>query len=276
MVKPRELATVLLLGALAANAVAARVTEDQSLLSTRVREFQFHGRKLTGSRGHVAAPFAAGLPEAALALAQHAQVRICIESLPWAQGDRIVPVELKVQNKTIGRILGLMVRQDPRYTYRERLGVIEVLPVAAVGDPADCLNTVIPIFRVRYPWKHAWASLRCALDIVSRNPDEVVPDPIMAGRCAGASHLAHPPHTLLDARFERTTVRDILDQLASSAGNVAWYAHYGGRAPTCQSLQLGEYQPRAWYPVDPDAKQWVEGLPRNCVRCHYHKQAESK
>jgi hypothetical protein len=276
MLRWPKLASVLSVVALTGSVIASPDPADKGLLCTRVREFEFHGRKETRSRGHIAESGSADITAGALALAVHAEVRICIEAVPWMAGHPIVPVEVKVRNRTVGEILGLMVRQDPRYTFRERLGVIEVLPASAARDPTDCLNTVIPEFHVHYPWKYAWVSLRCALDIILRNPSELVPDPIGVGQCSGGSHLLHAPATLLEATFEHTSVRDILDQLASLAGNVAWSASYDGRAPTCQSLHLGEYQPKVWYPLDPQDKEWVEGLPPKCAGCHYHQRTENK
>jgi hypothetical protein len=154
------------------------------------------------------------------------------------------------------------------------MGVIEVLPTEADKDSTNCLNMVIPVLRVSYPWKYAWAAIRCQMETVFRHPDAIVPDPMRQASCAGASHLAHPPETPLDATFEREPVRDILDKLTSMAGNVAWFASFKDSSRGCESLQLGEYQPRGWFPVEPnrgDNPKMMQGLPSSCTNCHYHK-----
>ena len=105
---------------------AVTVAGDQ-LLDTRVARFEFHGQ--SPARGHVTAQVPGGMLDAAMALAFHTNVRICIEEVPRQQPGPPVPIEVSVRARTVGEILQLMVNQDPRYTYRERLSVVEVLPV---------------------------------------------------------------------------------------------------------------------------------------------------
>ncbi len=242
------------------------------LLNVHVAHFEFHGTR--GSVGHIRSDSPAGLVAAALNLAAHANVRICIEGLPAQAGMKVVPIEIDAANQTVGEILSRMVRQDPRYEYREKLGVIEVLPVDADQDPTDCLNMRIPILRVGYPWKYAFVAVRCQVSILSRNPFDIVADPFRASRCSGASGLVHPPSNTLRVTFLGKRVRDILDELSSGAGNVAWVAHYRAVPPTCDNLELGETQPKVWYPADPDDSHnpnFIEGLPPKCTSCHYHQ-----
>lgn len=249
-------------------------TAPDNLLSVRVGRFEFHGK--SGARGHVGTGIPGTIWQAALALALHSEVRICVEELPPLPGESPVEIEISAKNTTVGEILKRMMMQDPRYLYRERLGVIEVLPIRALDDASDCLNMVIPLFHVHYPWKIAWGQVRCEIEIVSHNPNDVVADPLRAGRCSGTAHSSHPPPKVLEATFDHRTVRDILSQLSSMAGNVSWFATFEKFPPTCGNLQLGEAQPKTWYPVDPNWKTWVEGLPRKCTKCHYHRPISAR
>jgi hypothetical protein len=252
---------------------ASYATSAESLVDMEVTTFEFHGRNQV--RHHIGGADSIGeLPEAATCLAWHTEIGICIEEVPRGPTTQPVPIEISLQDTTVGAILREMVRQDPRYKFRERFGLVEVLPVGAEEDPMDCLNLRIPLLRVHYPWRIAWGQVRCAIQITSRNPADVVPDPREAGRCWGSSILVHPPETVLKTTFENQTVRDILDQLSSLAGNVAWSAYFDGNWPTCDNLRLSEYQPRSWYPTDPDHPEpgkEREGLPPNCAGCHYHR-----
>lgn len=262
------LTAIFLLLANPALPAAAQVT----LLDVPVRRFEFHGKSRIS--GHVIGEVPGGLPEAALSLAMHANVRMCIEQLPPHLRGPEVPIEIKARNKQVRQILQLLVKQDPRYTYEERQGVIEVFPIGAKKDPVDCLNMTIPVLHVRDPWKYAFVSVQCQIKQVLMNPAELVPDPLREGHCSGASHLSRPPEKILERTFERRTVRDILSELSASAGNVAWYASYTKSPPTCENIVFGEYQPKTWYFVDPDNpndRRMMEGLPTKCTNCHYHR-----
>ncbi len=165
-----------------------------------------------------------------------------------------------------------MTAQDPRYEFRERLGVIEVLPLGADRDSRDCLNMKIPIFHVNQPWKYVEMSLQCQIEILSHNPLDIVPDPIRAGRCGGSfAVLSHPPPEVIEATFKGRTLRDILGELCARAGNVAWDAYFKNPIPRCEGTSVSFYQPKAWYPSDTDPITWTEGLPKKCTTCHYHR-----
>ncbi len=137
---------------LVAVSVAVASPQEQ-ILAARVACFEFHGKE--PARGHVAAQVPGGVLDAALALAFHTSIRICVEEFPRDEDTLKVPIEIKVKNKTVEEILKQMIAQDPRYQYRQRLGVIEVFPVRAEKDSADCLNMVIPSFRVKQPRSRA-------------------------------------------------------------------------------------------------------------------------
>jgi hypothetical protein len=203
-----------------------------------------------------------------LALARHANVRICFELRPLRKGEKQRRFDIRVADKTVGEILQIVVRRDRRYEYRERLGVIEVFPVGADKDPTGCLNMVVPALHVHYAWKLAWGAVRCEVLLLSEKPGRIVPEPVY--ECSGASHLTHPPERMLEATFENRTVREILDELSSMAGNVAWYATYDGTSPGCKNLVLGEYQPLTMYPPNTTGGPWTKGLPMACTMCHYH------
>ncbi len=249
--------------------IGSQAVAREKLLEVRIRHFEYHGKAAV--RGNLGGSGVGDLPEAALNLAVHAHIRICIEGLANRPGS---PVEVKAKDATIDEILRQMVRQDPRYEYRERLGVVEVFPVEALDDASDCLNMVIPKFHVHYPWSMAWGQVRCQIQIVSRNPADVVPDPLLAGRCWGASHLPATPDKVLEATFERRTVRDILDELTSMAGNVGWYLPFKLSAPSCQDLDnhLAEYEPTTMCPVEGSSRRkYTESMPTGCTKCHYHR-----
>ncbi len=238
------------------------------LLTLRVPSFEFHGN--SPRRGHVVAESPGDVPEAALNLAIHAHVRMAIEGLP---GPRL-PIEIRAKSGTIEEILQRMIEQDARYEYVERLGVIEVRPVGAAGDPGDCLNMVIPKFEVHYSWEIAWGQVRCEIRIISQNPNDIVPDPLTVGRCWGSSHLPATPPKILSANFEHRTVRDILDTLASMAGNVAWYLPSKVSAPNCRALEqtIAEYAPTTMYRRRNAPKlAFTEKPPGKCLKCHYHR-----
>ncbi|MCI0534121.1 MAG: hypothetical protein L0Z50_02720, partial [Verrucomicrobiales bacterium] len=113
---------------------ASAVSGAESFLEKRVRRFIIHGKHPERSVGHEWAP---GLPEAFRNLARHAGVPIGIEALPSEMAGKVVAIEIDARDKTVGEILEQMVWQDRRYIYRERLGVIEVLPAQAELDTAN-------------------------------------------------------------------------------------------------------------------------------------------
>jgi hypothetical protein len=252
---------------LTALASALPAAERGDLLQTRVAIFRYTNGP---GRAHPSAG-APGLLVAALDLATHARVPICFESAPHQEAP-YPPLFVEARNQTVDAILHELLKQDQRYVYRERLGVIEILPRAAVDDPADCLNLVIPELEIHYPWKYAFVAVKCQLGFASLHPDTLTPDPIASGLCSGADHLSHPPPRVLAAHFRRATVRDILDTLAAMAENVAWYATFDGPRPSCAALTLGEYQPQPWYPAN---HGWTRGLPEKCRNCHYHQLGET-
>ena len=237
-----------------------------SLMDRRVAEFETHSK---ASRD-VHEGLCCSVEGTLLALAEHTNIRICYESRPLRKGEKEPRLDFRVADKTVGEILQIVVRKDRHYEYRERLGVIEVFPVGADKDPGDCLNMVVPVLHVHYPWRWAWGAVRCEILALSEHPDRIFADPLADGYF-GASHLTHPPEKMLEVTFEKRTVREILDELSSMAGNVAWYANYDGPSPSCKNLVLGEYQPRAWYGPATAGGPSTEGLPQTCMICHYHR-----
>jgi hypothetical protein len=237
------------------------------LLATRVTLFEFHGGGQT--RGHIATKLPGNLPEAALALAAHTGIRIAIEALAPQPNSAPVPIEVSAKDQAVEQILKQMVRQDPRYQYRERLGVIEVLPVQAANDPDDCLNMVIPAFHLHYPWKIAWGQIRWEIDIISKEPNDVVRDPLIERGEGGGSHMSNPPPTILNLTFDHWPVRDILDKMSSTAGNAAWSASFRQAPATCSNLELAEYQPKGEY-LGKAPNTWVDWPSPKCAACHYH------
>lgn len=247
--------------------------QDQQLVAMRVAQFEFHGSGLTGSRGHIVVSGPGGMEEAVLALVQHAEVRVCVEALPAPPHDAMHPIEINVQDKTVGEILEQMIQQDRRYRYRERFGVIEVLPAGADRDPNNCLNKVVPELRIHYPWRLAWGQIQCAVTQLTRPSETFVADPLETG-CTGSSHVEHTAPEVLRRTFQSMPLRDILDQLVAMAGNMAWTAGFKAVPRTCDNLELGEVQPRSWYPADPDSldeSKRAAGLPQKCQSCHYHE-----
>ena len=255
---------------LAANVAAG----GEGLVDRSVGEFLFRGRSHKGEMGHLAVDGPVGIGGALLNLATHTEVPIAIEALPEAGREAVIPIEIDAKNTTVGKILTEIVRQDPRYSFRERLGIIEVLPVHAGTDPGNCLNMVLPEFRTDEAWTYVVQSLRCQIDRVSTKK-EILPDPIRAGVCGGGSFglMPHPPPGVIRMSFQNEPLRDVLDKLAVRAGNIAWEASYRGPAPACDSLTLSFNQPRQWFPSDgPGPVTWSEGLPEKCLSCHYHNK----
>lgn len=230
------------------------------LLDIRVERFEFHGKSLT--RAHVVRNDLGDMAEAARSLASHARVRICTEQVPLPLRENVA-VDITARNQTVGQILQALSRQDGRYEFRERLGVIEVLPRGAENDPSSCLNMKVPVLSVHYPWRNAWGAVRCAIELLSKRPEDYTEDPL--AHCLSFSALHHPPEKVLNKRFVNTSVREILDCLAADAGNAAWSAEFKDTGRTCDSLMLGEYQPDHWRYV-PDNES------RQCFSCHYHRR----
>ena len=261
--------------------------DAEGLLQKRVCRFIFHGRISHGGRHHSPVSEPGGFIEAVRQLASHAEVPICIEALRSFPRETVMPIEVDLRKASVEDILRDMVSQDPRYFYRERLGVIEVLPKGADRDPTDCLNLVIPVFRLRDQWNSLIQQLRCEVDIVSRDPKAVVPNPGCGGSYPG---LAHPPPRLIEANFENRTVREILDLLCAKVGNMAWSADFYNppqrstdqkekRTPSplsCHDISIGVYQPRPWTSSDTVPLVWFEGLPKTCLKCHYHQPCPTK
>lgn len=149
----------------------------ESLLNKPVRRFIYHGKTHNGSMGHLVTQEPGYIEGAFFSLALHAEVPIGIQPVPAQAVGSAIPIQIDVQGTTVGDILEQMVRQDRRYVYRERLGIIEALPVHAGTNPGDCLNMVIPKFSTNEEWNYAFQSLKCQIDRVSKNK-ELLPDPI--------------------------------------------------------------------------------------------------
>lgn len=254
----------------------SRSADEVNFLQKRVCRFTFHGRNSLAST-HNPGEGPRGIVVAMRDLAAHAEVPICIEELPSPPGAVIVPIEINARNSTVKDILNKMIAQDSRYGYRERLGVIEVFPYGADSDPANCLNMIIPVFKARNEWNSLIQSLRCEVDIVSRSPNAIVPDPWVSGGCGGSfPGLPAAPPGIIETDFVGRTVRDILGLLCTKTGNMAWSASFSTPGEKCQGLSLSTYRPRQWYPSDTVPLTWHEGLPRTCLKCHYHKPCHSK
>jgi len=258
-------------------------SDSERLLDRRQEQFRVGTRRMAHPQGSWG-----DLGGTLHALAMHANVPICFESLPPRKGEgspqgpsqRVTKTpgprfRIDVADKTVGEILQLVVRKDPRYTYRERLGVIEVLPVGADKDPGDCLNMVVPALHVHYPWRLAWFEARCEVSLLTEHPGGVFPEPFPACSPSGPG-LTHPPEQMLEATFENRSVRDILDELSSMAGGVFWDAEYDGPSPSCKNLVLGAGQMMTWYPPARKGQPWIEGLPSPCMMCHYHASAPAR
>ena len=270
MTPQKRLATTVGLLLLSATALAPPSSSDEALLDRRVPIFETHSNARRNA--HFLSE-CCDLQGMLFALAMHANVRICFEGRPLPR-QKQPHLDLRVTDKTVGDILQMMLRKHRQYEYRERLGVIEVFPVGADKDRSDCLNMTVPALHVHYPWKLAWGAVRCEILLLSAYPGRAVSEPM--SECSGASHMSHPPEEMLEANFDNQTIRDILDQLSSMAGNAAWYANYDGPSPSCKNLVLGEYQPLTWYPpekwnpAEQTSSPWTEGLPKGCLTCHYH------
>jgi len=209
---------------------------EVDLLCKRVCRFVFHGMD-SWERAHNPGAWPMGIGLAAPDLAHHAEVPICFEELPPAPNEAVVPIEINAEEVTVREVLDQMISQDRRYEYRERLGVIEVLPRGADRDPSDCLNLVIPSFKERGDWNGLIGDLRVRVAMVSGYTK------LTGGVIIGASGLPHPPPGLIEANFENQTVGDILTLLRATVGNMAWTAEFNRPSVACQNMTFHAYQP---------------------------------
>ncbi len=255
---------------LVAATTCAYSADGTGWLQKRVCRFIFHGgdpEKSTHNPG--VGPL--GISAAVGALAHQAEVPICIESLPaisMETGDTVAPIEIDATDVTVREILDEMIRQDPRYTYRERLGVIELLPEGADRDPTNCLNLVIPSFKERSTWNGLISDLRIRVAIVAKSAKD--------GAVRGGSGVAVPPRGYIEADFENQTLRDILSVLCAKVGNMAWGAHFEGPRASCEDISFGTYKPRMSYPLNTARLSYSDGLPKDCMTCHYHQPCGSR
>ncbi len=266
----RARATIILL--IIISGACMGMESGQSNLQKRVCRFIYHGKNWRKGIKHTPMTGPSGVTLAVRALAYHAEVPISLESLPDQPDDKIIPVEIDARNRTVKDILDEIVSQDSRYEYRERLGNIEVLPKGADLDPADCLNMVIPVFRLKVRWNDLIEQLRCEVDIVSKDPKAWVPYPGCGGSFPG---LLDAPPGLIEADFEHQTLRDILDRLCAKVGNVAWDVTCQ-KATSGHSVELGTFHPRQSFPSDTLPLTDSEGLPKACIQCHYHRPCGNK
>lgn len=247
----------------------------ESWLEKRVRHFIFRGKSHQGSLGHLATDGPAGIESAFSHLAQHTGVPLCIESLDdWnRRSGPIIPIEINARDKTVREILEEMISQDRRYIYRERLGVVEVLPATAEGDPAHCLNMRIPVFQTEEEWNLTFRSLKCQIDRVYRKKELLANPMRMYGCPAGirGGVLPHPPD-VVKATFTNETVRDILSKLASMVNNVAWHAWFKAGRVECENISISAYRPRQFVQNEDDPNPVLsEEMPKKCTVCHYHR-----
>ena len=214
--------------------------QEPKLLETRVTSFEFRGTDF--NRGGAPNRFPGGIGEAAVKLARASRVPICFESISEGTDGTPYPVDIVNKDSTVAIILNQMIRKDPRYEFRERLGVVELRPVGGAEDTQSCLNMTIPIFRISYPWTIAFASLRCQIKNVAESKFSLVVDPMREG-CSGRFTAYRPTsEKAIHATFVVEPVRDILDRIVAEAGDAAWTAHYSKPTRTCDSLIISAYQ----------------------------------
>jgi hypothetical protein len=238
------------------------VAEENAVLGRHVRQFIFHGRH-PQKRAHDAGAVLRGLDAAVRDLSQHTEVPICLEALPASHGEAVVPVEINAENVTIKDILDELILQNPRYAYRERHGLIEVFPNGADRNPTNCLNMIIPAFKQRAPFNGLLRELRIQVAKTSGSAKN--------GVVRGGSALAHPPPDLIEVDFSNRTVREILSLLSAKVGNMAWSVRFHGPEASCDGISIHVFQPRVWSASDSAPLTYSEGLPKKCLRCHYHK-----
>ncbi len=243
----------------------------ENLIDKPVAEFAFPAHP-DGSGHWFGDAAKVGVPEAASALAQHTESKIAIEFLPFDLP--VVPVAIHVKDSTVGTVLSSLLDQDPRYEFVVRPGLIEVRPKGSEDDPVSCLNMEISEYQVAYNWFYAFVGLELKVEHLREYPDDDDFDPIarIRGGYSGAGPGLCAPQKVVEASFEKATVRQILNALAASSGNIAWTARFKSSPRACENMIWSNYQPAGCYPLFEGVVDSVEGLPPRCRKCHYHKK----
>lgn len=64
--------------------------------------------------------------------------------------------------------------------------------------------------------------------------------------------------------------------LCAKVGNMAWTVDFDSPRVSCQDMSFHMYKPRMWYHANTVPLTYSEGLPKNCIKCHYHKRCRTK
>lgn len=239
-------------------------------LSKRVVEFEFHGR--ASHRGHLRHDEDGGLPEAVVALARHTETAIAVEALPAESPPVAIELVLRAPS-TVGRVLAMLLERDSRYRFERQGGMVVVRPRSAWEEPLDCMNTVVPRFRITYPWPLAWHAVECLVESLGRESSSPPADPLADCKIPLGEIPRCQAFELVDLELSGATLSDIATKVALRGANFAWHAEYAGPDPKCASLRLVTYQPATCYPFVEGISERVKGLPPRCRGCHYHAKA---
>jgi hypothetical protein len=86
-----------------------------------------------------------GLTETLLKFSHQEHLRIAVKYIDRASMDE--PIEVNVQNKTVGQALDSILHEGHGYSWQLRNGIIEIMNRRASRRAADQFNMVIPLFR---------------------------------------------------------------------------------------------------------------------------------
>ena len=155
----------------------------------------------------------AGLTETLLKFSHQQHLRIAIEYVDRASMDE--PIEVNLQNKTVGEALDSILHEGHGYSWQLRNGIIEIMNRRASKRAADEFNKVIPLFvisenvTVKFASAMLWWNLQMALDPKLKEKG-------VAGDFPGTSSTVKP--TALHNR----TVREILSYIVLNSQAEGW------------------------------------------------------
>ena len=155
----------------------------------------------------------ASLTETVLRFSHQQHLRIAIEYVDRASMNE--PIEVDLQNKTVGQALDSILREGHGYSWQLRNGIIEIRNRRASNRAADQFNKVIPLFEIseNAPVKLVsallWWNLQMALD------------PKLKEKGVGGDFLGKSS-TVKPITLHNRTVREILSYIVLNSDAEGW------------------------------------------------------
>ena len=154
-----------------------------------------------------------GLTETLLKFSHQQHLRIAIEYVDRASMEQ--PIDVSLQNKTVGQALDSILHEEPGYSWRLRNGIIEIMNGRASKRAANQFNKVIPRFEISENVTVKFASAMLEWNL------QMALDPKLKGKGV-AGDFPGRSSTVKPTTLHNRTVRDILSFIVLNSQAEGW------------------------------------------------------